>query len=63
MSAAYWDQWDKTDIASWQGNDIASIEGKDEDGEDIQSLKLEEEFSYGMFPSMDDLGMCMRDFM
>ena len=57
--SAYYAQWDKADLDSWQGKEIDAENGDNEDGEDIQSLKIEEEFS----PCMADYGMSWSDFM
>jgi hypothetical protein len=57
MSAAYYEQWDKIDLDSWQGKEIASIEGKDEDGEDTEIMEKEQDDS----PSLENYGMCWAD--
>jgi len=52
---AYYAQWDKDDLDSWQGKEINSVQ---DDQEDIELLKLERDFS----PSLEAYGMSWRDF-
>jgi hypothetical protein len=60
MSAAYWDQWDKDDLDSWQGKETVTDEEDITLEDDIRSLKLEAAF---FVPCLEDYGMCARDFM
>jgi hypothetical protein len=63
MSRAYWDQWDKADLDSWQGKDLVEPDDEDIDCDD-DDTEPEEEYgcSCGYF-CMDCLGMSWRDFM
>ncbi len=56
---AYYSQWDAADLDSWQGIEIGSIQENELTEEDIELLKIEQEFS----PSMDDYGLCWKQFM
>lgn len=65
MTYAYWQQWDKGDLDSWQGKDI---EPEDDDEDFSPDEDEEEECSCCCAKNpcgncMDCLGMSWRDFM
>jgi hypothetical protein len=65
MTSAYWQQWDKSDLDSWQGKDIDPPDD-DEDFDDDDNDREAAEEEYGCtcgYYCMDCLGMSWRDFM
>jgi hypothetical protein len=55
---AYWAQWDRDDLDSWQGKKIATVREDDEDRETINILEVERNcvhdpmYEYGLTESM-----------
>lgn len=64
MSTAYWSQWDREDLDSWQGKDWI-LDGLDDyDPEcDIDDMPEEENSCPCGSQCMDCLGFSCRDFM
>ncbi len=56
--SAYWAQWDRDDLDSWQGKKIATVREDEEDSETINILELERNcvhypmYEFGLTESM-----------
>lgn len=63
MSTAYWSQWDKKDLDSWQGKDFPLSDFDDLDIDfELDEEEEEESCSFGC-QCINCLGFSCRDFM
>jgi hypothetical protein len=56
---AYYKQFDKSDLDSWQGIEIGYDEKINDDHEYIETKEIEQEF---YITTLEDYGMSWRDF-
>lgn len=61
MSFAYWSQWDKEELDSWQGKDF-EYDDSDDYVPDYEIYEIEEDSCSCGYHCMDCLGFSWRDF-